>query len=98
VRAHLDDEQYRLFQLALLLRPEYGRLIPGSGGLRKARWAVPGRGKRGGLRIIYYWNESESTIYCLFAYRKNDQGDLTKTKIRMLRRLVEEELNEARSI
>jgi hypothetical protein len=49
----LDDEEYRRLQIALMLRPEQGPVIPGSGGLRKVRWAVLGAGKRGGLRIIY---------------------------------------------
>jgi hypothetical protein len=48
----LDDEQYRSLQLALLLRPESGALIPGMGGLRKIRWSLKGKGKRGGCRII----------------------------------------------
>jgi hypothetical protein len=50
--ANLDDEEYRLLQLALLQRPESGASIPKSGGLRKLRWLLPGRGKRGGLRVI----------------------------------------------
>jgi hypothetical protein len=50
----LADDEYRSLQLALLLRPESGRLIPGGGGLRKMRWSLKGKGKRGGCRIIYY--------------------------------------------
>ena len=55
LRRHLDDEQYRALQTALYLRPEQGALIPGGGGLRKLRWGAEGRGKRGGVRTIYYW-------------------------------------------
>ena len=54
LRKHLDDEQYRQVQIALMLRPEQGPIIRSSGGLRKVRWAKPGAGKRGGLRVIYY--------------------------------------------
>jgi mRNA-degrading endonuclease RelE of RelBE toxin-antitoxin system len=60
----LDDEEYRSLQLALLLRPESGPLIPRSGGLRKIRWALKGKGKRGGCRIIYYWDEPSETFTC----------------------------------
>jgi mRNA-degrading endonuclease RelE of RelBE toxin-antitoxin system len=55
VQELLNDEEYRLLQSALLSRPDLGAIIPGSGGLRKARWSTRRRGKRGGLRVIYYW-------------------------------------------
>jgi mRNA-degrading endonuclease RelE of RelBE toxin-antitoxin system len=87
----LDDEQYRSLQLALLLRPELGPLIRRSGGLRKVRWSLTGRGKRGGLRIIYYWDEASETFYMLYAYPKNEQEDLSAQQLRVLRRLVSEE-------
>ena len=87
----LGDEEYRSLQLALLLRPELGSLIRGSGGLRKIRWSLSGRGKRGGLRIIYFWDEASETFYMLIAYPKNEQEDLTAQQLRVLRRLVREE-------
>ena len=71
VRDFLADEEYRALQLALLFRPEQGAVIPGSGGLRKLRWGVGGRGKRGGLRVIYYWTAEEEIFYMLFVYPKN---------------------------
>ena len=85
------DERYRALQLALLLRPEQGPLIQGCGGLRKVRWPEPGSGKRGGLRIIYFWAEDEGVIYMIFAYRKARQMNLTNDQIKALRRLVKEE-------
>ena len=91
VRRHLSDEQYRGLQRALLLRPEQGVVIRGSGGLRKLRWALEGRGKRGGLRVIYYWAVEEQVCYMLYLYGKNEQGDLTPAQIRVLGKLVREE-------
>jgi hypothetical protein len=87
----LSDEKYRALQLALLLRPEQGALMPGSGGLRKIRWASKGRGKRGGIRAIYYWERESETFYMLLAYVKNEQENLTPRQLRILRRLVKEE-------
>ena len=87
----LDDDDYRALQIALLLRPEQGAVIPGSGGLRKIRWGAEGRGKRGEHRVIYFWDKASSTFYMLFLYRKNEQGDLSATQIRTLARLVREE-------
>jgi hypothetical protein len=92
LREHLEDDPYRMLQLALLLRPEQGPVIPGSGGLRKLRWAAPGRGKRGGLRVIYYWAVGEQTFYMLYVYAKNEQGDLSPAQVKKLRRTVREEL------
>ena len=91
IRRHLDDEHYRHLQIALMLRPEQGPLIAGSGGLRKVRWAPPGSGKRGGLRVIYYWAPKERVFYMLYAYAKAQQGDLTAEQTRTLGRLVREE-------
>jgi len=91
LQRHLDDEQYRHLQIALMLRPEQGPVIRASGGLRKVRWAKPGSGKRGGLRVIYYWAPVERVFYMLYAYSKTEQGDLTPAQARVLGRLVREE-------
>ena len=91
VRKSLHDDEYRALQLTLLLRPEQGPLIPGSGGLRKIRWGKEGRGKRGGLRVIYYWDKQGSRCFMLFLFAKNEQGDLTPSQVRTLARLVREE-------
>jgi hypothetical protein len=87
----LDDDEYHALQLALVLRPTRGALIRGSGGLRKLRWSLPGMGKRGGVRLIYFWNEASETFYMLFAYRKNVQEDLTAQQLKVLASLVREE-------
>ncbi len=92
IRVLLSDDQYRRLQLALLFRPEQGALIPGSGGLRKLRWPVKGRGKRGGLRLIYYWDKPHDRIYMLLPFEKSAQEDLTPAQLKVLRKHVQEEL------
>jgi mRNA-degrading endonuclease RelE of RelBE toxin-antitoxin system len=87
----LDDESYRLLQAELLQDPEKGALMRGSGGLRKLRWAIPGRGKRGGVRLIYYWAVSKDRFLMLLIYDKAEQDDLTADQVRQLRQLVERE-------
>ena len=87
----LDDESYRRLQVALILRPAQGVIIRGSGGLRKLRWAAPDIGKRGGLRVIYYWAAAELVFYMLYVYTKTEQGDLTPAQVRVLGRFVREE-------
>ena len=68
-----------------------GPVIRSSGGLRKVRWSLASRGKRGGVRIIYFWDEATETFYMLYMYPKNEQEDLTARQLRILARLVREE-------
>ena len=91
VERELSVEGYRQLQIALLLRPTQGALMKGSGGLRKVRWGRPGMGKRGGLRVIYFWEANSETFYMLMVYRKNEQEDLTPKQVATLQRLVKEE-------
>jgi len=87
----LSDEEYGRLQVALLLRPEQGAVMPGSGGLRKVRWRGAGHGKRGGIRVVYYWAPAEDLCLMLYAYAKSVQGDLTPAQIKVLRQVVREE-------
>jgi hypothetical protein len=87
----LTDEEFRQLHLWLVNDPEAGDLIPGAGGLRKLRWAAAGRGKRGGVRIIYYPFLGRHLIFLLFMYPKNEQADLTPEQKRVLRALVDAE-------
>jgi hypothetical protein len=89
VHAALDDAEYRLLQLHLLQHPDSGVIIPGSGGLRKLRWGLPGRGKRGGARIVYYWRTATGRLFLLFLYPKNERSDLTRAQLQVLRSLVD---------
>lgn len=81
IKALVDDEEYRKLQLRLVANPDCGDLIPRSGGLRKIRLGVAGRGKRGGARVVYYWVSARSQIYMLLAYAKNVQEDLTQEQL-----------------
>ncbi len=91
VQALLSLEEYRKLQMALMIRPDLGTVIPGSGGLRKVRWSLSGRGKRGGVRTIYYWAVASDQILMLLMYAKNERDDLTPTQLKVLRKIVEEE-------
>jgi hypothetical protein len=83
----LTDEEYRDLQAVLYDDPKAGDVIPGTGGLRKIRWRSHKRGKRGGIRVIYYCY-SEQKLYMLFAYDKTKQGDLTPEQLKALRAYV----------
>ena len=90
----MSDDEYRLLQAALLVDPESGAIIVGSGGLRKIRWSLPGRGKRGGARMIYYYWVTRGRIYMLYAYSKSAKGDLTRDQIRTLAGLMQSEVRD----
>lgn len=90
----LSDEEYRLFQATLLERPDAGKVIPGGGGLRKVRWGLEGRGKSGGVRVIYYWFKTSEIILFLFMYPKNMLENLTQDQLKQLKKIVEEEYHE----
>ena len=87
----MSDDEYSLLQLSLLNNPTQGAVIPGSGGLRKLRWAAPGKGKRGGVRIIYYWATRQGVILMLYVFKKNEASDLSPAQIAQLRKIVESE-------
>lgn len=84
-----NDEDYSAFQDYLLKCPDVGDLIPGSGGLRKIRWAYQGRGKRGGIRVIYYYKSKESLIWLLTMYAKNEMTDLPREILRRIKEEIE---------
>lgn len=87
----ITDDSYASLQHELRVNPDAGDVIPQGGGLRKIRWRSEGGGKRGGIRVIYYWYVPGDLIYMLLAYAKNKQSDLTPKQLKILRALVEEE-------
>lgn len=91
VQAMLSDEDYRLLQTALINRPDLGKVIPGCGGLRKVRWMLPGKGKRGSVRIIYYWAVAQERLLMLFLYSKSERDDLTPVQLKILKSVIKDE-------
>jgi len=74
--AYLDDDEYSELQRFMLGNPEAGQVVPGSGGVRKLRWARPGMGKRGGLRIIYFVRYLPNEFWMLAIYAKARTDDV----------------------
>ena len=95
---YLKDEEYRLLQAMLLESPHMGDLIQGTGGLRKVRWVDKrrGKGKRGGVRIIYYWSAGGAQFWLFTLYDKDEATDLTADQKKALKALLAREV-EARS-
>lgn len=87
-----SDDDLAELQGILLENPSAGDLIPGGRGLRKLRVPLPGRGKRGGARVIYYHWVSGACCYLLYAYAKNAMSDLTKERLHRLAELIDSEI------
>jgi hypothetical protein len=92
IRSLLKDDDYKELQGRLVVNPLAGAVIRGSGGLRKVRWAIEGRGKSGGIRVIYYYVAPDDRIFMLVAYAKGAKEDLTAKEVAALKKLVQEEL------
>jgi len=90
---YLDDDGFAELQRYLASNPEAGDMVPGAGGIRKLRWKDPrrGKGKRGGLRVIYCCFLSEQEIWLLTLFDKDEAADLTKDQREQLRRALETE-------
>lgn len=88
----VTDDSYALLQLTLQENPASGDIIKGGGGIRKVRWKVAGRGKSGGVRVIYYWVVSKDLIYMLSIYQKNEKSELSPQEIKAMRQTAEEVL------
>lgn len=89
LHTYLTDDEYREMQLFLIEQPDAGTLIQGTGGLRKLRWVLGNKGKRGGIRVIYYWQKSAEHIYLMTLYAKNEMSDLTQQEKKILKQMLE---------
>ena len=87
VKKLLDDDEYRELQEVLIYRPDLGDVIQGTGGLRKIRWMRKGkgRGKRSGVRVIYYWLMDDEQILMLYIYPKSQREELTSEQKKTLK-------------
>ena len=95
---YLDDDAFLRLQRLLILNPEAGNSVPGTGGLRKLRFADErrGKGKRGGLRIIYYWWDTGSQFWLFTVYDKDEMDDLTTPQRKVLKEMIKKELEARR--
>jgi hypothetical protein len=89
VQEYLSDDEYSALQQALLHDPEAGAIVPGSGGVRKLRWGVAGRGKRGGLRVIYFLRTRQGQIWMLTIYPKNVAENIPAHVLRQIREEID---------
>ncbi len=90
---YLGDDEFRALQVELSANPEAGDVMEGTGGFRKLRWGDKrrGKGKRGGLRIIYYWFDERGRIWLLSIYDKDELADLTPAQKRALKEAIDQE-------
>lgn len=89
VQEYLSDDDYVELQDALIRQPEAGDVIPGSGGVRKLRWKGSGRGKRGGLRVIYYLRSRHGQIWMLTMYAKNVAENIPAKVLQKIREEID---------
>ena len=91
---YLDDEGYQRLQETLLENPELGDVMPGTGGFRKLRWRDlrRGKGKRGGLRVIYYYLTADHQLWFFTIYDKDEAADLASDEKRALKKAIQVEL------
>jgi hypothetical protein len=100
VSGYLTDDEYRELQYRLAAAPEHGDVIPGTGGFRKLRWADPrrGKGRRGGLRVIYCYFPGEQQIWLMTLYDKGEASDLTPKERQALKSAVEIEIRARQAV
>jgi mRNA-degrading endonuclease RelE of RelBE toxin-antitoxin system len=84
VYEYLSDDEYSGLQSFLLQYPEAGKVVPGSGGVRKVRWAMSGKGKSGGVRVIYYFKRQDDEIWLLTIYSKNEVENIPAHVLRQI--------------
>lgn len=89
VGKYLSDDEYSALQRTLMSDPESGDLIPDSGGVRKIRWSLAGRGKRGGLRVIYYARVRQGIIWMLTLYPKNVTDNIPGSVLKKIKEEID---------
>ena len=84
---YLDEDEYLGLQVYLFHHPESGKIVSGSGGVRKIRWAIKGKGKSGGIRVIYFWKVNDNEIWLLTVYGKSERESIPS---HILKQIAEE--------
>ena len=87
---YLSEDEYLGLQSYLLQYPESGKVVPGSGGVRKVRWAMSDRGKSGGVRVIYYFKKQDDEIWLLTIYSKNEVENIPAHVLRQIAKEIED--------
>jgi hypothetical protein len=88
---YLTDDEYRGLQIYLMQKPDAGDLVRGSGGVRKVRWAPDGRGKSGGVRVIYYWKKANHEIWMLTVYSKSERSTISGHILKKIAEAIDHE-------
>ena len=89
VYEYLSEDEYLGLQNFLIQQPEAGKVVPGSGGVRKIRWAVTGRGKSSGVRVIYYFKKQDDEIWLLTIYSKGEVENIPAHVLRQIAKEIE---------
>ncbi len=89
VHDYLSDDEYQGLQNYLLQHPEAGKVVPGSGGVRKVRWKMAGKGKSGGVRVIYYFKKRDDEIWLLTIYSKSEVENIPAHVLREIAKEIE---------
>ena len=85
VQNYFTDDEYAALQNSIMANPDAGDVIPGSGGVRKLRWGLAGRGKRGGVRVIYYLRWQQGQVWMLTLYAKNEAATIPGAVLRKIK-------------
>jgi hypothetical protein len=86
---YLTEDEYLGLQSFLLQNPEAGKIVRGSGGVRKVRWAITGKGKSGGVRVIYYFKKQDDEIWLLTIYSKSEVESIPAHVLRQIAKEIE---------
>jgi hypothetical protein len=84
----MSDDERQAFIQYIAAYPDAGVIVPATGGVRKVRWGVDSRGKRGGLRVMYYYHDEDMPIFLLTVFAKNEKDDITPSEKKVMRQLV----------
>ena len=91
IGSYLSDDEYRGLQGFMLEHPDAGKIVRGSGGVRKLRWAISGKGKSGGIRVIYYWKRADNEVWLLTVYGKSERETIPSHILRQIAKEIKDD-------